>query len=70
MMACRFWSFANPIFGMELFLFAKMMILASVKALIINAGLSMKQSSFSQICYLGDIVFLLRKFFSFEWVEN
>ncbi len=41
MMACRFWSFANPIFGMELFLFAKVMILASVKALIINAELSM-----------------------------
>lgn len=63
MMACRFWSFANLFFGMELFLFAKVMILASVKALIINAGLSMKQSSFSQICYLGDIVFFLAKVF-------
>lgn len=55
---------------MELFLFAKVMIWTSVKVLIINAGLSMNQSSFSQICYLGDIVFLLRKFFFFEWVEN
>ena len=60
----------NLIFWIESFLFAKVTMFATVKALIINAGLLMNQSVFSQVCYLGDIVFLLRKFFSFEWVEN
>lgn len=60
----------NLIFWVESFLFAKVTMSATVKALIINAGLLMNQSVFSQIYYMDDIVFLLRKFFFFEWVEN